>query len=66
MNHILKKLLNIFNTNTVNIPSIKELKELNVLRRKNKISKDFRKYVLDLNMKQNKWLSNNYKKYNKI
>tara|TARA_Y100001935_G_C16849097_1_gene287772 strand:+ start:277 stop:477 length:201 start_codon:yes stop_codon:yes gene_type:complete len=66
MNHILKKLLNIFNTNTVNIPSIKELKELNVLRRKNEISKDFRKYVLDLNMKQNKWLSNNYKKYNKI
>tara|TARA_B100001115_G_C15778846_1_gene382926 strand:- start:264 stop:464 length:201 start_codon:yes stop_codon:yes gene_type:complete len=66
MNHLLKKLLNIFNTNTVNIPSIKELKELNVLRRKNEISKDFRKYVLDLNMKQNKWLSNNYKKYNKI
>jgi len=66
MNHILKKLLNFFNTNTVNIPSIKELKELNVLRRKNEISKDFRKYVLDLNMKQNKWLSNNYKKYNKI
>ena len=66
MNHILKKLLSIFNTNTFNIPSIKELKELNVLRRKNEISKDFRKYVLDLNMKQNKWLSNNYKKYNKI
>lgn len=66
MKQLLKKLLNIFSTNTVNIPSIKELKELNVLRRKNEISKDFRKYVLDLNMKQNKWLSNNYKKYNKI
>ena len=66
MEHLLRQLLNIFNTETVNIPSIKELKELNVLRRKNEISKDFRKYVLDLNMKQNKWLSNNYKKYNKI
>ena len=66
MKQLLKKLLNIFSTNTVNIPSIKELKELDVLRRKNEISKDFRKYVLDLNMKQNKWLSNNYKKYNKI
>ena len=62
MKYLIKKLLNIFKNKTVNIPSIKELQELKVLKRKNEISKDFRQYVSDLNRRQIKWLRNNNQK----
>ena len=59
MKNLIQKLLNTFNTKTINYLSIKELNDLKVLERKNKMSKRFRKYVFNLNKKQTKWLRNN-------
>ena len=60
MKKLIQKLLNTFNTKTINYLSIKEFNDLKVLERKNKISKRFSKYVYNLNKKQTKWLRNNY------
>ena len=60
MKYITQKLSNILNSNNVAYLSIRELKDLKIMKRKNQLSKDFRKYVSDLNRKQTEWIKNNY------
>ena len=60
MKYITQKLSNILNSNNVSYLSIQELKDLKIMKRKNQLSKDFRKYVSDLNRKQTEWIKNNY------
>jgi len=60
MKYITQKLSNILNSNNVSYLSIRELKDLKIMKRKNQLSKDFRKYVSDLNRKQTEWIKNNY------
>ena len=60
MKYITQKLSNILNSNNVSYLSIRELKDLKIMKRKNQLSKDFRKYVSDLNRKQTEWMKNNY------
>tara|TARA_Y100001968_G_scaffold333151_1_gene394417 strand:+ start:8689 stop:8868 length:180 start_codon:yes stop_codon:yes gene_type:complete len=56
MKLLLQKL---FNSQTNNFLSIKELKDLKVLERKIKLAKSFRQYIYDLNKKQREWLKRN-------
>tara|TARA_Y100001978_G_scaffold150079_1_gene135172 strand:+ start:378 stop:560 length:183 start_codon:yes stop_codon:yes gene_type:complete len=60
MKYITQKLANILNSNNVSYLSIQELKDLKIMKRKNQLSKDFRKYVSDLNRKQTEWIKNKY------
>tara|TARA_B100001287_G_C22557612_1_gene469866 strand:- start:655 stop:837 length:183 start_codon:yes stop_codon:yes gene_type:complete len=60
MKYITQKLSNILNSNNVSYLSIKELKDLKIMKRKNQLSRDFRKYVSDLNRKQTEWIKNKY------
>ena len=60
MKYITQKLSNILNSNNGSYLSIRELKDLKIMKRKNQLSKDFRKYVSDLNRKQTEWMKNNY------
>ena len=60
MKYIAQKLSNILNSNNTSYLSIRELKDLKIMKRKNQLSKDFRKYVSDLNRKQTEWIKNNY------
>ena len=60
MKYITQKLSNILNSNNVSYLSIKELKDLKIMKRKNQLSRDFRKYVSDLNRKQTEWKKNKY------
>ena len=60
MKYITQKLSNILNSNNVSYLSIWELKEFKIMKRKNQLSKDFIKYVSDLNRKQTEWIKNNY------
>lgn len=46
----------LFNSKASNLLSIRELKDLKVLEKRIKMSKNFRQYVSDLNRKQSKWL----------
>ncbi len=60
MKYVIQKLSNFFNSKTFTYPSIKELQEFKISKRKNEISKNFRQYVISLNKKQNEWLHNNF------
>ena len=53
-----KKLLNTFDNKSIDYLSIQEIKEIKISKRKSELSKRFRKYVSDLNMKQHRWLKN--------
>ena len=59
MKALFQNLLNIINYKTIDYLSIQEVKELKILERKIEISKRFRKYVSNLNRKQNRWLKKN-------
>ena len=59
MKYLIRNHLNVIKSNANSLPSIQELKDFQVLKRKNALSKSFRKYVTELNKKQNKWLRNN-------
>ena len=56
MKYIAHKLSNILNSNNVSYLSTRELKDLKIMKRKNQLSKDFRKYVSDLNRNQTEWI----------
>tara|TARA_Y100000589_G_scaffold310718_1_gene329359 strand:- start:983 stop:1165 length:183 start_codon:yes stop_codon:yes gene_type:complete len=60
MKYITHKLLNFLNSKNVPYLSIRELKDIKILERKNQMSRNFRKYVQDLNKKQTEWIKNNY------
>ena len=60
MKYITQKFSNILNSNNLSYLSIQELKDLKIMKRKNQLSRDFRKYVSDLNRKQTEWIKNKF------